>query len=119
MLINFKTKNYELDADIKMYAEEKVHALEKFVQNAQAETHFDIELSQDTTQQSGDIYRTDIVVQSGAVDMHAVGHGESMQAAIDIARDELAQRLSRAADRERSLFRKGARAIKRMLRWGS
>jgi len=118
MNVNFKTKGADVDSKTKSYAEEKAATLVKFIGDTQDEVRFDIEFSEDSKHVSGDVYRVDIVVVSGKVDMHAVGHGSSMTAAIDQARDDLARRLSRSKVKNRNLLRKGSRMIKKMLRLG-
>ncbi len=116
MSINFKTKGTDITSDVKAYAEEKVQSLIKFLGDDGENARFDVEFSDDPKHVSGDVYRVDMVAIAGKVDKHAVGHGSTMTAAIDDARDDLARRLSRSKAKERNLLRKGSRMIKRMLR---
>ncbi len=118
MNINFKTKGADITNDIKAYANEKVSTLVKFLGSSVDNDvpRFDIEFSEDPKHISGEVYRVDLVVVVGKIDMHTVGHGESMNAAIDMARDDMARRLSRNKAKERNLLRKGSRMIKKMLR---
>jgi len=118
MNINFKTKGTEINNDVKVYAEEKVQSLVKFLGKDADNARFDIEFSDDPKHVSGNVFRVDIVAIAGKIDMHAVGHGESFQAAIDLAKDELARRLTRNKTKERNILRKGSRMIKDMLRFG-
>lgn len=119
MNTQFKTKDYELEADVRVYAEEKLQTLVKYINGAEeVDARFDVELSKDHKHHTGEVCRADIVAIAPGTDMHAVGHGETMQAAIDVARDDLARRLSRDAGRERTMLRRGSQAIKRMLRLG-
>jgi ribosomal subunit interface protein len=118
MNINFKTRGADITNDIKQYAQEKAQMLIKLLGNeADApEARFDIEFSEDPKHISGDVFRVDMVAITSTIDMHAVGHGASMNAAIDQAKDDLARRLRRAKGKERNLLRKGSRMIKKMLR---
>ncbi len=118
MSINFKIKGADINNDVKAYAEMKVQMLLKYFKGEESNTRFDIEFSESNKQISGIVYRVDIVVVSGALDMHAVGHGESYNAAIDMAKDDLARRLTRKKVKDRNMLRKGSRMIKRMLRMG-
>jgi ribosomal subunit interface protein len=118
MNINFKTKGVDINSDVREDAERKASSLVKFLGNDPENVRFDIEFTEDTKRGSGDVYRVDIVAIAGKVDMHAVGHGESYMAAIDVAKDDLARRLSRSKDKDRNMLRKGSRMIKRMLRMG-
>ncbi len=116
----FKNKGANINDNIKEYAEEKMHGLIKFLgKHAHEDVRFDIEFSDDPKNINGEVCRVDIVVIAGGLDKHAVGHGESMQAAIDMARDDLARRLRRAKTKDLNLFRKGKRMIKKMLRMGA
>ncbi len=116
MIINFKTKNIRVNNEIKEYAEQKAATLLKFINTDKDIPRFDIELSKDARRLGGEIYRADMIVVSGGLDMHAVGHGESLEAAIDIAKDELARRLRRNKTKKRDLFLKGKRMLKKIAR---
>ncbi len=118
MSINFKTKGADISNDVREYAETKANSLIKFLGNDPSNVRFDVEFSEDAKHVSGDVYRVDMVAIAGKIDMHAVGHGSTMMAAIDGARDDLARRLSRSKAKDRNLLRKGSRMIKRMLRMG-
>ncbi len=118
MNINFKTKGADITNDVKRYAEEKVAMLVKFLGNETDNDtpRFDIEFSEDSKQISGEVYRVDIVIVVGSIDMHTIGRGETMLAAIDMAKDDMVRRLRRSRAKERNLLRKGSRMIKKMLR---
>ena len=78
---------------------------------------FEVELAKDVSQQTGNIYRADITVFAGPEKSHAVGHGESIFAAIDEAKDDLARRLRRDKTKTTDMIRRGGAAIKKMLRF--
>lgn len=119
MNIIFKVNGMDIDDAVKTYTTEKVESLKKFVHGAlEPDARVEVEYTKDEKHHAGELYRADIVVVAGGTDMHAIGHGESAQAAVDDARDELVRRLSRDSDKARNLLRKGSRAIKRMLRLG-
>ncbi len=119
MLVNFKAKDVDLIDEVKQYAESKVEMLGKLLADVPDENiSYDVELSKGK-QQTGSIYRADITLHAGAMRLHAVGHGESLNAAIDEAKDELERRMRREKAKDMTLLRKGSQAIKRMLRFGS
>lgn len=116
--IDFKTHGVELSNDIREYAEEKIEMLEKLLVNIDEENkRFEVELAKRAGQQTGDIFRADIVVLAGAERVHAVGHGETLFAAIDEAKDDLTRRLRRNKTKTADMVRKGGAAIKKMLRF--
>ncbi len=119
MNINFKIKGTDISDATRAYAQEKAQTLVKFMGVDSNTARMDIEFSDDPKHVSGEVYRVDMVAIAPGLDMHTVGHGETMNAAIDMARDDMARRLSRSKDKHRSLLRKGSRAIKKMLRMSS
>ncbi len=115
MQIKFMIKsNIDVPDLVKEYAEGKVSMLEKLINNENDETQFDIEFQQEPP--AGE-YRADITVYSGSLRKHAVGRGETLQAAIDVAKDELERRLRRDKKKRLAVFRRGARKIKEMFRF--
>ena len=116
MNIQYKTKGAEVSQVDKDYTEGKLKTLVKFMPVEESELRFEVEFSDDPKHISGEVYRVDMVAVGPGRDMHAVGHGESMQAAIDMAKDDLARRVNRKKDKDRSMLRKGSRKLKRMLR---
>ncbi|MAZ67489.1 ribosomal subunit interface protein [bacterium] len=118
MHIDFKAPTLELSNDVRNYAEEKVRTLRKLLQKVEDENiRADVELAKKGNQQSGDIFRADITVYAGPDRIHAVGHGESLHAAIDEAKDDLARRLRRDKTRRLDTLREGSAKIKKMLRF--
>jgi ribosomal subunit interface protein len=115
MSINFKIKGADINNDTKTYTEEKMQMLLKYLDDTDS-PRFDVEFSESNKHISGDVYRVDLVVVSGGLDLHTVGHGESYNAAIDMAKDDMARRLRRGKSKSRDMLRKGSRAIKKMLR---
>ena len=118
MNINFKAKNLDIPESITDYAEKKLQTLNKFLRQVPTEARVDIELSKDQKHNKGDVYRTDITLVAGEIDLHAVGHGETLQASLDVAKDELINRLTKDKKKKLHLIRKGGRMIKKMLRMG-
>ena len=118
MLINFKADNLELTDNVRAYAQNKVEMLGKLLANIDDENvSYDIELS-NGKQQSGATYRADITLHAGSIRLHAIGHGESINAAIDESKDELERRLRREKTKSMTMMRKGKQVIKRLLRLG-
>jgi len=118
MHIDFKATTIELTDEIRTYTEEKVGMLLKLLQGVESENiRTEVALEKRQNQQSGDIYRADITIHAGADRTHAVGHGESIMAAIDEAKDDLAHRLRRDKGKKHDMFLKGSARIKKMLRF--
>ncbi len=119
MNMQFRSESVELTEDIRGYVKEKISLSEKVLGDVPEENiRYDVELSKDTTKQSGEIYRADITMHVGTERVHAVGHGENIHAAVDLAKDELTRRISRGKNKKRSMFLRGAQKIKNMLKFG-
>lgn len=119
MNISFKTQNVELTPDIRAYAEEKASAVQKVLgHHAEADIACEIVLSRDEKHATGLVYRADISAYAGAEKVHAVGHGESLKAAIDLAKDELVRRATSDKEKRMTLIRKGRAKVKEWLRFG-
>jgi ribosomal subunit interface protein len=119
MNIQYKTHDVVLADDVRALVEEKLQAIEKLLAHHDtANISCEVVLAHDTKHQSGAVYRTDLTVFAGGERTHAVGHGETLQAAIDMAKDELQGRLRHAKGKHATLLRKGSQVIKKMMRWG-
>jgi len=118
MHINYKAPTIELTDEVYAYVEEKLAGIEKHLGNIDLENvQVDVELARNENQQSGQIFRVDVTVHAGGDRTHAVGHGETLHAAVDEMKDELSRRLKRVKGRRLDALRRGGAKIKNMLRF--
>ncbi len=118
MLINFKADNIDLTDEIRSYVKSKIDMLGKLLASVDDENiSYQIGLAKGK-QQTGETYRADITLHAGTTRLHAVGHGESLNGAIDEAKDDLERRMRREKGKDMALLRRGKQAIKKMLRLG-
>ena len=118
MHIDYKARNVELTDDLRTYTEEKMEGIGKLLQHVPEENlRAEIEFSRKSTQQSGDVFRADITIHAPRERTHAVGHGESLNAALDDAQEDVIRRLRREKGKRTDLFRHGAARIKKMVRF--
>jgi ribosomal subunit interface protein len=119
MNITFKTHNLELTPDIRSYAEEKASAVRKVLgHHEDSDIDCDVVLSRDDKHATGLIYRADISAFAGKEKVHAVGHGMSITAAIDLAKDELLRRATHDKTKRLTLLRRGRAKVKEWMRFG-
>ena len=111
MNITYKTDNVSLTPEVRSYVEEKLISIQKLLKDPE-EGMCETILSRDEKHQTGTVFRADFTVFSGKERMHAVGHGQTILAAIDIAKDELAERLRREKKMHVRVMRKGG-AVRR------
>jgi len=118
MHIDFKALTIDLTPEIRSYATSKVEMLTKLLQNVDEENiQFEVALERNQSQKTGEVFRADITVHAGGEKTHAVGHGETVEAAIDEAKDELTRRLRRGKGKRLAALREGGARIKKMMRF--
>lgn len=115
--INIKTTHFEQTAVIEDVLEKRLATLEKFLPEGETMVVCDVELEKLTGQQSGRIFRAEINLQVGGAHFRAEATEGRMEDAIEEAKNELKSELVRQNGRRQSLFRRGAKRIKEMLRF--
>lgn len=115
--INIKATNLELTPALQSLLDQKLLPLEKFAPDYD-DTKCDVELERMTDHQSGKIHRAEVNLFHGGKMYRAESTEEQIEQAIDAIRDDLRRELRRTNDKRQSMFRKGKRAIKSMLRFG-
>ena len=114
--INFKANNVEVSDELKALVEQKMQTLDKYIQNMPVIC--DVEFDKAANQQSGNVYQVGVNMQLDGVLFRAQATMDSFEKAIDEVRDQLDKELRRAAKKRETLFKKGARKIKNLLRFG-
>lgn len=116
MKIQTKATNITLTPEISAYLEKKLAALEKFVAG-QEEVIIDVELGKTTNHhQTGDIFKAEFTLHQRGGTLRAVSETVDLYAAIDQAKDELADTLKTTKAKRRHLVRRGALKLKNMLK---
>jgi ribosomal subunit interface protein len=115
--INFKGLHMDLTPALRTYGEEKIAMLEKFVTDAPENVFVEIEIEKTTAHhQKGEVYRAVIIMRTSSGTYRAEALEEDMYAAIDVAKDELANELSRTKDKEQQKMKRGGRFGKALLK---
>ncbi len=118
MQYNIKTTDFEMTPDVSHYLNERLISLEKFVTKDDESVKCDVEIGRTTKRhQSGDIFRVELNVSIGKDLLRTEATKESINAAIDEAKDEMSKRLRRYKGKRATLFRKGADRIKKMVKF--
>lgn len=116
-MINFKVTSAQVSDELKDVVEMKFSSLEKFIGNATAIC--DVEFEKMTAQHSGNVFRMEANLQIDGKLYRAEATMDSFEKAIDEVRSELDKELRRANSKKETLFKRGGRKIKEMLRFGS
>ena len=93
MKIIIKSTNIRLSPGLNQYIEEKIGGLEKFLKKFNPDlTEARVEVGKITRgQRQGDIFRTEVNLSLEGKLLRATNTAESLQAAIDLVKDELAE----------------------------
>lgn len=116
MKINIKATNIVLTPAITAYVEKKLSVIEKFLGNNSGAVAL-VEVGKSTQHhQSGDIFKAEVHVRGGGADHYAVSEKSDLYAAIDMVKDELSRTMSAEKGKRFALARRGARAVKNMMK---
>ena len=121
MRVNIRQKNIEVTAPLREYIEEKIiRSAEKFLQ-AQSVTDLpimDIGVERTTMHhRKGDVYKVEANLAVGGRMFHAQAHGDDVRAACDLLEAELEHEMYAHKNKVITVFRRGARAFKRSMRF--
>ena len=118
MEIIVKGTNIKLSSSINQYIEEKIGGLEKFLKKFNQElTEARVEVGKITRgQRQGDIFRAEVNLSINGHLFRVEETGESLMAAIDLAKDELSREIRKYKDKQTTVFVRGARSWKKFWR---
>ncbi|MEK7155476.1 MAG: ribosome-associated translation inhibitor RaiA [Patescibacteria group bacterium] len=117
MEIRIKTTNYEMPAATAAYLDEKIASLERLVHDEATRCEVEIGRGVGHSQQ-GDVWKAEIMVHQFGERFIAIAEEESVNAAIDIAKDEMLQQLRKGKDKNTSLVKRMGARLKRWARRG-
>ena len=114
-----KATGLELTPAIKGYVEEKVGQLERLVDTSTGGVRAEVEVGKTTDHhRHGDVFRAEINFHVNGEVYRAVTTTSDLYAALDEMKDEAARQIVSKKDKKLTLFRRSARKIKDLLRFG-
>lgn len=120
MQINLLSKNIELTDEIRDYALKRVTNLEKFLSSIPedgGEIKATFEVSKSTNHhRAGDVFHADCSMLINGDKFYAESDHEDIHAAIDEVKEKLFNEITKNKDRKQTLFRRGAKSVKKMLK---
>ncbi|MCC6323171.1 ribosome-associated translation inhibitor RaiA [Candidatus Nomurabacteria bacterium] len=115
MNINIKATNIELTDAIRDYVEKKVESVSKFVNNSNVQVQ--VEVAKTTNHhKNGEVYKAEIDIRADGKKFFTASESEDLYSAIDQARESMMSELTHNKDRERTLYKRGAMSVKKMLK---
>lgn len=109
-----KTTNMDLTDSLREYVEKRVSVFEKF---SKGESSAYVEVGKTTNHhKSGDVYKAEINLTLDGKVYRSKIETTDLYAAIDEAKDDLFVSVTSQKDRDQTLWKRGARSVKKMLK---
>lgn len=116
MNIKIKATNFEMGNDVHEYITRKMTSLSKFLRSADSAL-CEIEVGKTTNHhKSGDIFKAEVNITDSGRQFYTVAESFDIFAAIDEVRDEIEREVVSKKKRYLTLFRRGAKRMKDMVR---
>lgn len=120
MQINIKAKNMELTVAIKDYVTKRVTNLEKFLsrmEGEKGEAMVNFEVAKTTNHhKAGEVFRAECLIKVNGEEFFSSADMEDLYQAIDEVKEILYAEISKEKDKQQTLFHRGARSVKKMLK---
>ena len=118
MQINIKATGIELTPFISNYVTEKIEPCKRFLKvRGEEEIKFNIEVGKTTRHhREGDFFRAEINLNYDGNTLRVEKTEGDLYAAIDVAKDELVEQINALNKKKNTLFKKGGRSLKNVLR---
>ena len=114
MNINIKATNIELTDAIREYVNKRVSSLEKLIKDGAI---ISVEVGRTTNHHNkGDIFKAEINIKNDGEVFYADVEREDLYSAIDEVKEEISRKLKRNKGRTTTLYRRGAKSVKKMLK---
>ncbi|MEX0919342.1 MAG: ribosome-associated translation inhibitor RaiA [Parcubacteria group bacterium] len=123
MKINIKATNIELTPAISDYVHKKIASVDKYLplqkdtQVAPDDIVAQVEVGKTTQHhKTGEIFKAEVHITGGGLDIYAVSEQEDLYASIDLVKDEVIRITTQLKGKRETLSRKGAQAVKNMMK---
>ena len=113
--INIKATNMDLTEAIRDYIDKRFDSIKKFFENNEYSVY--VEIGKTTKHhKSGDFFKAEFNIKINGKNYYTVSEKEDLYSAIDEAKEEIVRQIKGGKDRQKTLFRRGAISIKKMLK---
>jgi ribosomal subunit interface protein len=117
MSTNIKATNIELTDAIKDYVNNNLLGLDRFITDQKEDLIIQVEVGKTTRHhKSGDYFRAEFNVDISGKKFYVSAKKDNLYGAIDEAKEALFRKIDYSKNRERTLLRRGAKSIKKMIR---
>ncbi|MBI2065804.1 MAG: ribosome-associated translation inhibitor RaiA [Candidatus Zambryskibacteria bacterium] len=117
MKINIKATGIELTPAILDYVNKKVSSIDKYLDKNITDVVAQVEVGRSTRHhKTGNIFRAEVHITGGNINLYAVSEEEDLYAAIDLVKDEIIHNAVQSKDKRKTLARKGAEMMKNVMK---
>ena len=120
MDIRIKTTDYHMTPEVSAYLDERIEAIAKLLASDAEASRCEVEVGRSVGNvKHGNVWFAEINVESPGVDrMRATADAETVNAAIDQAKDEVVRQLRKYRGFHRRFMRRSGAAFKWMMKFG-
>lgn len=116
MNINIKATHMELTPAIRAHVESKVGPLSILLPTGEQQAFIEIGRTSNHHKQGEDVFRAEIKIRAGGKEFFAEETSSDLYAAVDKIKDEVAREIKRTKGRDKTLFVRGARSLKKRIK---
>lgn len=116
-ITHIQGSNLEVTPELEILVTQKFLKLEKFIAE-EVDAMCEVELEKETPSKSGDIYRAEVNVRIAGKLYRAEATTDQIEKSIDVVKDDVEREIRKANAKAETLFKRGGRMIKRMVRFG-
>lgn len=119
MDIRIKTTNYQMQSETSQYLDKKIADIEKFVDESEGAARCEVEVGRAAGHpERGNIWMAEVHLIYKGREYRSVATAESVNAAIDEAKDDIMRQLRRDKRFHIRIARRGGALLKRIIRFG-
>ena len=113
---NIKATNMDLTSAISDYVGKRLDSIHKFIKEGNKVIIY-VEVGKTTNHhKQGDVYRAEFNVEISGNKYYAFSEKEDLYVAIDDAKGEIVRQITSNKDKKQTLFKRGAKSVKKMLK---
>lgn len=117
MKINIKATGIQLTPAISSYVQKKISAIDKYLDKNNKDIVALIEVGRSTRHhKTGNIFRAEVHIAGGGLDLYAVSDKEDLYAAVDVVKDDIVRELNKTKGKRFALMRRGGQMMKNMMK---
>jgi putative sigma-54 modulation protein len=115
MNTNIKATNIDLTSAINDYVIKRLSSFKKFVKEGEIIAYIEVGKTTNHHKQ-GDIFRAEFNIEISGNKFYSFSEKEDLYSAIDEAKEEIFRQITNNKDKRQTLFKRGAKSVKKMLK---